>query len=255
MHRLYLQKYKPDNILLQEEGKPAKLQISYHFYSDHFNQNFNYSFAHPRSDTCKVCDSLDTKLKYVTGEDEKKQIMSEKAVHLTKAEIFYKEISEKVKLAKAQSNVETIDFDYQQNLPLPVVPLGDVFYMRQLWVFSFCIFEASTGKSYFFLYDESMSRKGQNEVTSMLHYYFDNILTNDVTNVYLFSDNCSAQNKNNLLIQFLYILVNTQIFQFIIHRYPEPGHSFLPCNRSFALVEKEKRKRERVYLPSDCVIL
>lgn len=35
----------------------------------------------------------------------------------------------------------------------------------------------------------------------------------------------------------------------IIHRYPEPGHSFLPCDRAFGLIEKNKRKLEHAFLP------
>jgi len=37
----------------------------------------------------------------------------------------------------------------------------------------------------------------------------------------------------------------------IIHRYPEPGHSFSPCDRCFGLIEKNKRKIERVFLPDE----
>lgn len=35
----------------------------------------------------------------------------------------------------------------------------------------------------------------------------------------------------------------------IIHRYPKPGHSFLPCDRAFGFIEKKKRKLERIFLP------
>lgn len=37
----------------------------------------------------------------------------------------------------------------------------------------------------------------------------------------------------------------------IIHRYPEPGHSFLPCDRCFGHIEKVRRKVERVFLPDE----
>jgi len=33
----------------------------------------------------------------------------------------------------------------------------------------------------------------------------------------------------------------------IIHRYPEPGHSFLPCDRNFGQIEKQRRRQERVF--------
>jgi len=35
----------------------------------------------------------------------------------------------------------------------------------------------------------------------------------------------------------------------IIHRYPEPGHSFLPNDRCFGRIEKKRKPLERVYLP------
>lgn len=37
----------------------------------------------------------------------------------------------------------------------------------------------------------------------------------------------------------------------IIHRYPEPGHSFLPCDRCFGHIEKARRKVETVFLPEE----
>jgi len=53
--------------------------------------------------------------------------------------------------------------------------------------------------------------------------------------VFIFTDNCSAQNKNHALVN-----------NAIVHRYPEPGHSFLPRDRAFGLIEKKRRKLERV---------
>jgi len=100
--------------------------------------------------------------------------------------------------AEAKENDSTIDvlsFDFQQNMPLTHITSGDVFYKRQLWSYNFCIHSASTGKSYYFMYNETVARKGQNEVISFLHYYFKNILSQSIKKVFLFSDNCSSQNK------------------------------------------------------------
>lgn len=46
------------------------------------------------------------------------------------------------------------------------------------------------------MYDETIAKKDQNEVISFLNYFINNILSKSVTQLYLFSDNCSAQNKN-----------------------------------------------------------
>ncbi|CAH1099083.1 unnamed protein product [Psylliodes chrysocephalus] len=57
-------------------------------------------------------------------------------------------------------------------------------------------------------------------------------------------------------MKYLFTLVNKngRISQ-ILHQYPEPGHSFLPGDRSFGLIEKNKRKKERIYLPSEWIKL
>lgn len=67
----------------------------------------------------------------------------------------------------------------------------------------------------------------------------------------LYSKNCSSQNKNNAIIQYLYSVIRYKAFglETITQRYPEPGHSFLPCDRCFRLIEQRKRKIERVFLP------
>lgn len=137
-------------------------------------------------------------------------------------------------------------------MPLPHIPCGDVFYKRQIWSYNFCIFSAKTNQSYFFMYDESVAKKSQNEVISFLHFYLQNLLSQGVETLYLFADNCSSQNKNNAIIQYLYSIIQSNAFKLekVIQRYPEPGHSFLPCDRCFGLIEQNKRKIERVFLPA-----
>lgn len=78
--------------------------------------------------------------------------------------------------AKEHNEVELITFDYQQNMPLPHVPRGDVFYKRQLWTYNFCIHSGKTGQSFHFMYDETIGKKSQNEVNCFIHYYFKHLL-------------------------------------------------------------------------------
>jgi hypothetical protein len=78
-------------------------------------------------------------------------------------------------------------------------------------------------------------------------------LGSQVETVLIFTDNCSAQNKNYALVQYLYTLAIRNLFGLkkIIHRYPEPDHSFLPCDQAFGLIEKNRRKLESVILPEE----
>lgn len=156
-------------------------------------------------------------------------------------------------LAKTDSKVEVLTFDYQQNAPLPKVPAGDAFYLRQLWMFNFYIYSGKYERATFYMYDETQGKKTPNESVSFLHHYIENTLDKNVNILYLFSDNCAAQNKNYTLVNYLYALVRNGRFKKIMHRFPEPGHSFLPCDRCFGVVEKYIRKVERVYLPEEYI--
>lgn len=251
MHTLYLQKHEPEAYLMLQSESPMKPKISYDFYYRYFVSNFNFSFGKPRSDTCQTCDTSDKNLLVAESDEDKRRIKTEKELHLRQAEAFYTALREKSTLAKENECIETICIDYQQNLELPKVPSSDVFYSRQLWEYSFCIHVASTHKSFFYMYNESVGRKGQNEVVSFLNHFINNALDGNVTDLYVFSDNCSAQNKNNTIMQYYFTLIDTGKLKFIQHSFPEPGHSFLPCDRSFGVVEIQKRKHERVYVPTD----
>ncbi|KAJ8890692.1 hypothetical protein PR048_010201 [Dryococelus australis] len=93
------------------------------------------------------------------------------------------------------------------------------------------------------MYDECTSKKGSNEVISFLKQYFDNVLNTSIKKPYLFSDNC-VQNKNDNLVQLLFA-------DDIVHRFPEPGYSVLPCDRCFGRIEKNISKTEKICIPQE----
>lgn len=256
MHKLYIEKYEPEVFrAMQNDEQIISPRVTYHYFCHHFVTKYNYSFGKPRSDTCQTCDRLKNLIDAEKNEEVKKNLLTEKELHEKKATFFYTDLKEKMNEAKNSNEIEVLVFDYQQNMPLPHVTSGDVFFKRQLWEYNFCIYAGSTGKSYFFMYDETMAKKGQNDVVSMLDYFIKHFVPETIKTLYIFSDNCSSQNKNQTLVHYLYIVAHSKIFSSIIHRYPEPGHSFLPCDRSFGLIEKEKRKRERIILPEQWVAL
>lgn len=187
----------------------------------------------------------------MTDHEIKKTLIEEKNIHLDKSKIFYTDLKELTMESRQNNEIEVLSFDYEQIMPLPPIPRSDVFYKRQLWVFNFCIYSGKTGKAHFFMYDETVGKKSQNEVISFINYYLQNFLQQGIKKLYIFSDNCSSQNKNMVLVQYLYTIVQSNAFglEIITHRYPEPGHSFLPCDRCFGIIEQKKRKIERVYVP------
>lgn len=251
MHKMYLEKYEPEQYALLQKNEAINPKVKYDFYRKYFAENFRLSFGKPRTDTCSKCDRLAKKLESADNEAERNALNSEKSLHLKKAETFYEDLREKTKLASEDPTVEVLSFDFQQNMPLPVSPSSDVFYKIQMWVYNFCIYVGSSKTSYFYVYDETVCGKGQNEVVSFLHHFFNNFMRPEVKTLHLFSDNCSSQNKNHVLVQFLFTCIWHKKFEYIVHRYPEPGHSFLPCDRSFGAIELKKRSHDRIFLPKE----
>ena len=67
------------------------------------------------------------------------------------------------------------------------------------------------------------------------------------TELGLFCDNCSGQNKNQSLSRFLLYLTDSGRFKKIQKFFSLRGHSFLPCDRDFGTISKTLRQQDRIY--------
>jgi hypothetical protein len=254
MHRLYLQQHEPDmySKLMSGDMDGYKPKVSRDFYFRYLKANFNFTFGSPRSDTCVTCDTLENKIKNKNlSPEEVENLKIQKQLHLLKADVFYKTLREKSVEATENPHVEVLSFDYQQNFPLPKVPSGDAFYCRQLWLYNFCIHSAKNKEARCYLLDETTGCKKPNETVSFLDHYINNVLDKGVKELIIFSDNCCAQNKNYTLVQYLFLLVKSGRLQNVTHYFPVPGHSFLPCDRCFGVIEKKLKLIERVFVPNE----
>jgi len=61
--------------------------------------------------------------------------------------------------ANRDEDTSVLCFDYMQNLPLPNIPLQEIFYMRQLWVNVFSIHDLKINKSKMYMYHEREAHK------------------------------------------------------------------------------------------------
>ena len=240
MHCLYLQKYEPCIAAELALGGKAVPQVKYEFYLSRFNSHHNLSFGRPRSDTCPVCDSLELKIKEESDGAAKTKLLAEREMHHRKAERFYSALQEYSHKAERDETVATLCFDFQQNLPSPVIPVGELFYARQLWLYNFCVHDCSANVGTMYCWDETQAKRGSNEVASCLLHYFTNKLADEVETLYLFSDGCGGQNKNYTILWFFLTLIKLKRFKSIVHIFPVRGHSFLPCDRDFASIELKK---------------
>lgn len=89
----------------------------------------------------------------------------------------------------------------------------------------------------FYVCHEGLATKRCNEVCSFLFNYINTSVPSQAEEIYLLSDNCPGQNKN-IMIRFLLALVETGWLKKIYYYLPIREHSFLPCDRDFALVKQ-----------------
>ena len=148
--------------------------------------------------------------------------------------------------------LEAFTFDYQKNLNLPNKSTNDFYYHRKLSYQSFNIHKLSTDDVFIYCYDETVARKGSDEVASFLYDHFIKNVSEEVTHLDLFCDSCAGQNKNYTLIRFFDFLVHHQRrFHSIRVTFPERGHSYMECDRDMGLVNT----KASASVPSDWVTI
>lgn len=222
-------------------------KVNYQFFRQYFNLNFDLSFGRPQIDVCSKCEELNVKIKDPHLNDgAKRTATAELIVHKRRASKFYKKVKEIEEKCANNETVLGLSFDYMQNLPLPTLPVQEIFYYRQLWVYEFCIHNMRTGKGTFYSYHEGQALKGPNEVSTFINDYVNKFIPHSITDLHLFCDGCPGQNKNNTVIRFLMALSVQR--NMMIHLYfPVRGHSFNDCDRNFSVVKRKIRREDRVF--------
>jgi len=236
--------------LFVKENPNLKEQISYKYYLNYYKMHFGFSFGRPQVDVCSTCESLSVKLKDPhLCENSKRAVVAEMMVHKIRAKKFYTAM--KQAQANKDDNTAVLSFDYMQNLPLPAIPVQEIFYLRQLWCFVFGIHDLKTNSAKFYCYHEGQGNKTPDEICSFLLDYFNNVLPAAVEHLILFSDGCVGQNKNHTVVRFLLNLTDSGRFKTVTHYFPIRGHSFLPCDRDFGCIKRRIRKIDRIYIPEE----
>ena len=102
-----------------------------------------------------------------------------------------------------------------------------------------------------YTWPESTAKRGCREVVSCFHHFIQTKVPATVKHFDVFSDGCRGQNHNNTMIRFLFTLVHSNRFESIDFHLPIRGHSFLPCDREFGVIERMKRKKDTVEVYSE----
>ncbi|KAJ4443182.1 hypothetical protein ANN_04832 [Periplaneta americana] len=126
----------------------VKSGVKYDFFVSCMHENFNIGFGQPQVDVCSYCEEMKTKLRIPALCDAVKRVAAgELSIHNRRAKKFYHKMQEVQQLCKERDDVAGFVSDYMSNLPLPHIPVQEIFYYRQLWVYEFCIHNLKSGEA------------------------------------------------------------------------------------------------------------
>lgn len=233
-----------------DDGKDCKYSTYYRIFMTRFNLGFGSS----KSDVCSECIKLKHELKSNTKSDEEKRVISnDLQLHKARAKRFYQE------LKTFPNGTLTINFDLMQNQPLPKTPIGEAFYARQIWYYIFSVVihteKGSLNKDtvHFYRWVENEYGRGSNEIISCLSHFLHHVIApqlDGIKKLRLFCDSCSGQNKNYAMIIMLHRFCLSRNIEYEWF-FPIRGHSYMPADRAFGILEKKLRQKDTILLPSD----
>lgn len=227
------------------QDKYPEKSVSKRTYTDIFYSDFKLSFGLPRSDTCDTCDKFFNKMCSASSSEETDIIVKESAIHHMKAEAAYESLRQDQAAAKVNPNLVVLFTDLQQVLYCPTVTHSSAFYQRQYSSYNYAIHEAKTNEAYMMLWHETIGHRGSTEIASCLLRYivekFAPLKFGEERKLIVWSDRCVGQNNNWRMIILFQLLILSRYFSQINQKFLATGHSFLPCDRDFALIERQKK--------------
>lgn len=244
MYLLYKEKCTEDNV------EPVKEKMYYHVFSTQYNLHFKP----PSKDTCQRCDSLQQKILYTTDPESRQQAEIEKEVHLRKAQLARDSLNTDKSLAN--ENCYVLTFDLQKALPFPKLSCSTAYYKTNMYVYNFGIHVFNTGIGHMNMWDETKGSRGSQEIASCLVKHLKQNASG-FSHIVMYSDSCTGQNRNIKLSLSLLKLVQDPNMQVdvIDHKFLESGHSYLPNDADFGIIESKARKKEHIYCPNDWIEL
>lgn len=237
----------------KENGNIANATpVSMHIFTQVFLTKFNLHFHAPITDSCKRCDLFQNKIKFLTNLEEIRQLENERDLHHRKADSARNGMKRDGEIAKTNpKELTSIAFDLMKTLPTPILSTGICYYKRQLWTYCLGIHNLGTNEVFMYTWNESIALRGPQEIGSCVLHYIKNYVTTE--KLIMYSDQCGGQNRNIKMAALCNFIVssNISVVKEIEHKFLVSGHSFLPCDQDFGLVEKNKKIFKDIYVPDD----
>ena len=224
--------------------------VKYSLFCKIFNFEFNISFGFPRSDLCDTCELQNVRMNTARRENNQQainEIEIQREQHWQEAEMFYELVRQSNQL---ENNYLALCADYEKNFVFPITGINKEYFMPHLNFYNFGIQNLHNNKATMIMYAQHYAKKGANEAATFLDFYLRDNCPPEAMHVKIFMDNSVGTNKNRFVFAMLQYLALTR-FETIEAIFPIVGHSYMPIDRSFAIIEKSKKREDKIITPED----
>ena len=235
--------YSPEDLNIRKMWKMYKdmcvaKSVEYEneqFYRKVFVEKFNLKFHRLKKDACDKCTSF-----LNTPDERRTDAMCEEFKSHQNEKEAAREFKNKMKEeAKDKSNFAVACFDMEKVLLLPHGPTSSFYYAYRLRVANLTITDINSMTTHCYLWDESHAKKGACEVASSVLKFLEKMKSRGKTNIHLFSDRCTGQNNNRMVIVMLSLALNALNFEEITMNYLVTGHSQNENDSAHSAIEKK----------------
>lgn len=239
MYELYVTECVKENVA------PVKEK----YYYNVFSTKFNLHFKQPSKDTCQTCDAFQIKIQSL--DDEGIQMAKiEKETHLEEAERARSQMA--ADRMATSDKLFVFSFDLEKALAFPKLTTSVAYYKRNLYVYNFGCHEFNKNTSHMFVWPETEGSRGSQEISSCLTKYIKTYAANH-EQIITYSDSCTGQNRNiKTVLSLLKLVQSTEIKAVSIEmKFLVSGHSYLPNDSDFAIIESCAKKNQNIFSPDD----
>jgi hypothetical protein len=174
-------------------------------------------------------------------------LIAEHEVHLRKAN----KAQEMLANEKKEDSYGSFSFDLQKVMYFPKLTTNEVYYCRQLAVYNLGIHNLLDNQASMYVWNETVASRGAQEISSCILQYCLQNSEMGITRMTAYSDACGGQNRNSKMALMWFYIVQISQIEEINHKFMTTGHSFLPCDRDFGIIENASKKKEILYVPED----
>lgn len=233
-----------------------KVAVSKTVFSRVLKKNFRYLQVYkPENRKCHICE-------YVSEHKKKKVFSPEVNESVQKIEDEHFSVLRDMKNQLKQYSqdpvvgCEVLNFELQRPLELPFLSTDESYDMRQLWFDNLCVFDEVRRKAYMYVWDETVAKRGPEEIASCLIKHIKSEIPKTTKKVILYSDvtNLYRNMRISLMLRKCFDYMNNEL-ETIEQRFFFPGHSVNDCNTCFGYIERKIKTNTEVLLPEDWINL